>query len=284
MERYVFQPCEKKDIEAMFLKLPLLPFVFKPPRDDIKEECLYGLIPDGSRFYCCFLKYKNKQFCVFLNGRSKALVFGFRIQKLLLILKNPIIIFGTKFTFKKRQMFCCEHVLGEPEKRLMLLKVYLKAISYLGSADTIYFSCPIFLTNVETVKHMLTKRLIPYKTKFVEIHECGQKKISLIGYRKFIEKAKGRETRAFFVSPDIALPDTYYLFNKWDDHDYVDMMSIPDYKTSLYMNQLFGKKKSTLESLEESDDEEEQEKESVRKKIMVECYLLETTKRWTPII
>jgi hypothetical protein len=300
MERYLFPSNEKKDIESLFSKqLTNVSYLYK---NDLKYngDLLYALIPDGNRFYCCFLKYKNKQFCVFLNGKTKLLIFGFRIHKLLLSLKNPIVFFGTKCKFLKRQMFCCEHILAESEfvssieKRLTLLKIYLKMISHLGSQDTIFFSCPIFETNSETITHMLTKRLVPYKTKFVEVHinfkkekekEKINSKICLLGYRKFMEKVKGRETRAFYVVSDKKLPDTYYLYNKWDDRDYVDMLLIPDYKTSLYMNQLFGNKKSTLESLEESDDEKEEEKdEKEKKKILVECYLIESKKRWTPIL
>lgn len=296
MERYLFPANEIKDIELLFAKIPNVSFLFKS-NNDIKSssKTLYGLIPDGSRYFCCFLKYKNKQFCVFLNGRTKLLIFGFRIHKLLLSLKHPIVFFGTKCKFLKKQMFCCEHILAESkfvssiEKRLTLLKIYLKTVSHLGSEDTIFFSCPIFETNSETVTHMLTKKLVPYKTKFVEVHmnfkelnvdEEKNSKLCLLGYSKFMEKLKGRETRAFFVVSDKKLPDTYYLFNKWDDRDYVDMMLVPDYKTSLYMNQLFGNKKTTLESLEESDDEEEKSE----KKILVECYLLENKKRWTPIL
>jgi hypothetical protein len=298
MERYLFPANEKKDIEVLFAKIPSVSFLYK---NDIKygddTKLLYALIPDGNRYFCCFLKYKNKQFCVFLNGRTKLLIFGFRIHKLLLSLKNPIVFFGTKCKFLKKQMFCCEHILAESkfvssiEKRLTLLKVYLKTVSHLGNDETIFFSCPIFETNSETVTHMLTKKLVPYKTKFVEVHmnfkkssnvdEERNSKLCLFGYSKFMEKVKGRETRAFFVVADKKLPDTYYLYHKWDDRDYVDMLLIPDYKTSLYMNQLFGNKKTTLESLEESDDEDT---DTRKKKILVECFLIESKKRWTPIL
>ena len=105
----MFSKVEKTEIETLFSKkLYTIPYRFV--KDTECKEELYGLIPEGSRFYCLFVRHKGSQFCLFLNGLKRQLVFGFKLTKVL-TLTHPIVFFGTKCHFKGKQMFCCEHVL-----------------------------------------------------------------------------------------------------------------------------------------------------------------------------
>ena len=67
--------------------------------------------------------------------------------------------------------------------------------------------------------------------------------------------------------------------------------SIPDYKTSVFMNALFRniKENRSLDALEESDDEDEFENTNIdkfvdlTKKIKMKCIFNYKFKKWTPI-
>jgi len=216
MERYTFSPVEKIEIESLFSKkLYSLPYI----KDKTLPEpmpSVYALIPEGGRFYCIFFKYKGaSQLCIFLNAKTRALVFGFKLIKLLVSLKHPIVFLGTKCQYQKRQMFCCEHLLyldtfsySPLPKRLQLLFSYLKIVAPFGSNDTIQFSCPIFDTNEANIRHMLSKRLVPYRAKYVEIQS---NKLYLIQTKRFVEIKCLVERCHLSVRRDETFPDVYHI-------------------------------------------------------------------------
>jgi hypothetical protein len=71
------------------------------------------------------------------------------------------------------------------------------------------------------------------------------------------------------------------------ENKYVDVACIPDYKTSVFMNQLFRniKENSNLDLLEESDDEEEDENDFVYldRQYNMRCKYNKQFKKWIPI-
>ena len=106
------------------------------------------------------------------------------------------------------------------------------------------------------------------------------KQISTIQTKTFPKK------KIFTVKPDLQ-NDIYHLYQ---NGQYFDTAYIPDYKTSVMMNQLFRKIKENdnLDALEESDDEEEFENERedrfvyLDKVLEMECYLHSKFKKWVP--
>jgi hypothetical protein len=111
--------------------------------------------------------------------------------------------------------------------------------------------------------------------------------------KKYIEKSK---YKIFIVSADIQ-NDIYNLVdpNDLSNYDYTIsnklIASIPDYKTSVFMNTLFRniKENGSLDALEESDDEDEFENTNIdkfvdlTKKIKMKCVFNYKFKKWTPI-
>ena len=93
--------------------------------------------------------------------------------------------------------------------------------------------------------------------------------------------------KMFHVKPDLQ-NDIYHLY---EDGKYVDVAYIPDFKTSVMMNQLFRKIKENenLDALEESDDEEEFENEKedrfvyLDKVLEMKCYLHPKFRKWCPL-
>jgi hypothetical protein len=109
--------------------------------------------------------------------------------------------------------------------------------------------------------------------------------------KKYIEKSK---YKIFIVSADIQ-NDIYNLVdpNDLSNYDISNKLiaSIPDYKTSVFMNALFRniKENRSLDALEESDDEDEFENTNIdkfvdlTKKIKMKCIFNYKFKKWTPI-
>jgi hypothetical protein len=102
------------------------------------------------------------------------------------------------------------------------------------------------------------------------------------------EKSDIVTTIVFVIKPDIQ-NDIYHLYCLNDD--YYGIACIPDYKTSVMMNNLFRniKENHDLDKLEESDDEEEFENSNVDKFVFLdksfkmECKYNNKFKKWTPI-
>lgn len=109
-------------------------------------------------------------------------------------------------------------------------------------------------------------------------------------------KPQYKKRTVFEVMADYPF-DIYKLFafnnskNGGDKHVFVDVMYIPDYETSKFMNSIFRKIKENenLDYIEESDDEEEFENTNIDKyvdvvkKVNIECYFHFKFKRWIPI-
>ena len=105
-----------------------------------------------------------------------------------------------------------------------------------------------------------------------------------------------KKYKIFIVSADIQ-NDIYNLVdpNDLSNYDYTIsnklIASIPDYKTSVFMNALFRniKENRSLDALEESDDEDEFENTNIdkfvdlTKKIKMKCIFNYKFKKWTPI-
>jgi hypothetical protein len=103
-----------------------------------------------------------------------------------------------------------------------------------------------------------------------------------------------KKYKIFIVSADIQ-NDIYNLVDPDNSSSYTIanklIASIPDYKTSVFMNALFRniKENRSLDALEESDDEDEFENTNIdkfvdlTKKIKMKCIFNYKFKKWTPI-
>ena len=101
-----------------------------------------------------------------------------------------------------------------------------------------------------------------------------------------INKNNKQYKKRLIVKPDIQC-DVYHLYER---DTYIGIACIPDYKTSIWMNDLFRKIKENrnMDFLEESDDEEEFENVDVdkfvylNKQYYIECIFNYKFKKWIP--
>ena len=123
------------------------------------------------------------------------------------------------------------------------------------------------------------------------IYKPKDNQIDKLQDKTYSRKQTKRET-VFLVRPDIQ-NDIYYLFclNSQLQEEQYSIAHIPDYNTSVMMNNLFRiiKENKNLDALEESDDEEEFEKENIdkfvhlNKSYKMSCQFNYKFKKWTPI-
>ena len=123
----------------------------------------------------------------------------------------------------------------------------------------------------------------------------GPKPITISTTTIHFSLPKKQNTReiVFKIKPDIQ--NDIYLLHVFDTitntYKLVEFASIPDYKTSVFMNQLFRniKENSNLDKLEESDDEDEFEDSRTDKHVYLEreydmvCTFNYRFKKWCPI-
>jgi len=148
-------------------------------------------------------------------------------------------------------------------------------------------------TSVVTVsKHIPVENSKKYVEKS---NDCNNNKNNNISNNYNINN-NNKKYKIFIVSADIQ-NDIYNLVDP--DHDDSSnytisnklVASIPDYKTSVFMNTLFRniKENRSLDALEESDDEDEFENTNIdkfvdlTKKIKMKCIFNYKFKKWTPI-
>jgi hypothetical protein len=138
----------------------------------------------------------------------------------------------------------------------------------------------------------------PINTVSKHIIETGKKYVEKSNDSTTTNNNNNKKYKIFIVSADIqndiynlVEPDT--TVNDLSNYDISNKLiaSIPDYKTSVFMNTLFRniKENRSLDALEESDDEDEFENTNIdkfvdlTKKIKMKCVFNYKFKKWTPI-
>jgi hypothetical protein len=149
----------------------------------------------------------------------------------------------------------------------------------------------IHFTMLPTIQKMDAQ---PQQSQQQSLRPNAVSKPNVENNKKYIEKSK---YKIFIVSADIQ-NDIYNLLdpdavNDLSNYDISNKLiaSIPDYKTSVFMNALFRniKENRSLDALEESDDEDEFENTNIdkfvdlNKKIKMKCVFNYKFKKWTPI-
>jgi hypothetical protein len=123
---------------------------------------------------------------------------------------------------------------------------------------------------------------LPYKIKYIQFRNSqkqnGNHRFQL-PLQKYLDSVN--ETVSFLIKPDVKT-DIYHLYK---EDKYIDIAYIPDYKTSVMMNQIFRniKENNNLDLLEESDDEEEEPIVYLDRNFHMNCKYNKKFKKWVPI-
>ena len=255
------------------------------------ERLSYGTIVYGTLFY-----YLNQQFFsiedIFMDkGKSVYRTnWGTKLDMVAHLLKDDIkqlaftkyfIVFGLPIIAKSHEDFD-EQIKKSPPYPLAHVQ-YRKS-----DMDNNYFYC-----SIKEYNEFYQARADPYKTIKHEENIC-QNDLSLQTNTSVLPE-KPRETDIpfiknviFEIKPDIQ-NDIYHLYCANDE--YYGVASIPDYKTSIEMNNLFRriKENNDLDALEESDAEDEFENSredkfvDLEKSVKMICKYNRRFKKWYPV-
>ena len=256
---------------------------------------MFMIIPDGTKCFAWFTYINDKPTCLIMELSCDKNINN--IKHVNACFSNELsygtILYGTLFHYLDNRFFSIEDLFsykGEPiirenwqikmEKITNILKFDLKQMSYNNSF--VVFGLPVMCKTNEEMEYKIKN--VKYKINSIQYRLYNRTNNFLfITYDNYInqkptsirEKSTPQIREKTFVSqrdvvflikPDIQ-NDIYNLhcLNKHFKEEFHSIANIPDYNTSVMMNNLFRfiKENNNLDALEESDDEEEFENEDV---------------------
>lgn len=257
----------------------------------ITNACFSDELSYGTILYGTIFNYKSNNFFTiedifYLKGKSvENECWGHKFNIFINILKNDLKQISYNNTFLVFGLS-----LISSDRNDLMQKI--TNVSY--KIENIEFRSYNKINNFETIKY---SNFID--TNFVDFNKENLDKPIMqkpIMQKPIIKKPKSKNTvnnrMVFKIKPDIQF-DIYYLYclNERDEEEFYNIAHIPDYKTSVFMNNLFRniKENANLDALEESDDEEEFENDREDKYVYlkneynIECVYNYKFKKWVPI-
>jgi hypothetical protein len=265
-------------------------------------------IPEGIKYFAWFTTDNFINVCYLLEVTNNKIS---NIKQIKVNFDESLslgtIFYGTLFIHNGISCFCIEDIYYYKSKNYIHVS-YLTKLELLGKIMNseltqnilnntfTLFGLPIIHTDFSVLLQHI--QLLPYKIsnikyRFFNKNNC-RKIISMTYFKPGLKNVKQNITkdvikRAIFKITANIEPDIYNLFT--DNDEYFDKGFIPDYKTSVMMNNLFRKIKENdnIDAIEESDDEEEFENSNVDKFVYLEksykmnCDYNHKFKRWVPI-
>lgn len=202
---------------------------------------------------------------------------------------NGTVLYGTFFQHNNTSYFNIENIYYYKNKNVSkydwmkkfkvineLFLYYIKQISY-TSNDLVLINC---FTKKLPYDINTMKNQVPYDIFRIQYLSNSYNKLF---YKQEYEKNK---VEIFDIKASLN-HDEYDIYSK-DTKKYVNKLYVPDYKTSVYLNNIFRtiKENTNLDLLEESDDDEEFENISLdkfvdlQKSYRVKCIFDKNIKMW----
>lgn len=261
-----------------------------------KVHCdIVTAIPYGKKYYAWFSYYKNNHVCFFLEiGRNNDIT-NIEIHPVCFHknLAENTVFYGT---FIENRFFFIENVYYYKNKNISLYPYQkkLKLIQYIFENELkmisftnkdIIFGLPVMKQNFYDLISIIP--YLNYKIYCIQFRNINQ----VHGASNLVYKNTSANKAYFEVRPSIQ-NDIYelYCLDKGEKIFY-SYSVIPDYKTSVMMNEIFRKIKENinLDALEESDSEDEFENVNQDKFVninivkIMECSFNKIHKKWVPI-
>lgn len=258
----------------------------------------YRIIPKGKKGILWITEIETNPFVFFIPTHNNRLLFSSIRQynacfdKILTTGKGTI-LYGTNTQIKNTNYFCCENIysfINETVVRknwneklsilLDLLQEYTQQKHY-TKHDIIISTPPIY--KIQKGENILTNTYgLPYDLYSIQYLNKDYNSV-------YTKRFQHNDIKAnFLIRPDIQ-NDIYKAYDK--NNEMVGFLHIPDYKTSIMMNNIYRsiKENTNLDLLEESDDEDEFENiqpdkyVNLEKEHIFECLYNEKFNMWSPI-
>tara|TARA_B100001063_G_C16742862_1_gene545782 strand:- start:313 stop:1248 length:936 start_codon:yes stop_codon:yes gene_type:complete len=286
---------DKHDKQHVLQKFPKFELSYVKTIHNKVHSDIVVAIPYGKKYYAWFSYYKSNHVCFFLEiGRNNDIT-NIQIYPVCFHknLAENTVFYGT---FLENRFFFIENIyyyknknvsLYPYQKKLKLLQHIfeneLKIISFTNK--DIIFGLPIMKQNFYDLISIIP--YLNYKIYCIQFRNLNQ----VHGAFNLVYKNTTVSNAYFEVRPSIQ-NDIYelYCMDK-NEKQFYSYSVIPDYKTSVMMNEIFRKIKENvnLDALEESDSEDEFENVNEDKFVninivkIMECSFNKTHKKWVPL-
>ena len=273
-------------------------------------------VPEGKKCFAWFTTYNQNNVCFLLETVYNKQIINVSIcfTSFKDELAYGTILYGTTFKYDNNICFSTEDIFyfkGQSlekatfvHKLTILQSLFTNYISQVAISNKfVIFGMPIFAKKNEFNKLLNEIETLPYKIaslQFRYFNNFNNFNNSILVMKYFkpgsqyqsicSNKIKIKQS-IFKITPDIQ-NDIYFLHTYNNGiYEYYDTAYIPDYKTSVLMNNLFRniKENRNLALLEESDDEDEFENNKMDKFVQLDksfkmtCIFNNKFKKWVPI-
>jgi hypothetical protein len=262
----------------------------------------YQIIPKGIKCIVWYTYFETYNVCylLYLDNQCKKIS---RVEKTISCFSNALchgkgtILSGVLFHKKNTTLFATTdiHYYKGQELKHVNYNDKIRFIAHLLSSETKQkcFSqhqvviASVIITNTYEEAIQKSKQL-EYEVYCITFVSCSDNKVK--GFLKYkVDKIQNECQAIFNVQPQVRC-DMYNIYINQETEVY-GIASIPDYKTSVFMNTIFRniKENKNLDLLEESDDECEFEDRNENKHVDIGkivpmmCVYLPRFKKWKPI-
>lgn len=259
---------------------------------------IYVVIPKGRKYLLWFTYYKNNNVCFLMELTGRRLIFkslefvsvSFRDE-----LSFGTILYGTLINYEKTRFFTVENIYFYKGKDIskQLFSEKLLTITHLfkNNVKSICFGKNGLSLGVPVIKTTFQEAVdstetLPYQTYCIQSRLVN----THANFLNFVHE-QAEKNMVFQIRADVQ-NDIYNLYcYKNGDFEFYDIAQIQNYKTSVFMNDIFRtiKENQNLDYLEESDDEDEFENISedkfvdLTKRVNMICSFNNKFNKWSPL-
>ena len=258
----------------------------------------YSIIPKGEKCIVWFREYKQKEYIYIYHldtrkGKIKYVdVIQNKYHEFLTTGKIGTILYGTFTQINNIQYFVSEDICYYKSismkakfytEKFKLIDSILKDINIqLARRNNIVFCKPFISKDLKYLKDQVL--VLKYPVYSIQYYKGPR---FLVNNQHIHSNNNVSQNKTFTIKADLQ-DDIYHLYQ---GNSNIGLACIPDYKTSIYMNNIFRKIKENidLDYLEESDDEEEFEDISLdkyvdlEKEVRFECKYHQKFRMWVPV-
>lgn len=261
------------------------------------DYCL--AIPQGRKCFLWFTYLNDKNVCLLVEkGRNFEISYiSIETCQYLPELSLGTIFYGSLIHYNTNKFFCCEDVIyykgyniynHDFKRKLTTLQIIFEQEinQNVYTKNEIVVALPIISNNKETIMEEI--KYLPYQVYHIQYRFNRNNHVINTLYN--INKTKSPRL-IFTVKPKVK-SDIYELYCFSNSRtQFHDIAFIPDYKTSVYMNNIFRniKENQNLDYLEESDDDDDFQNINEDKYVDMDkvaniiCEYNYRFKKWVPI-
>jgi len=265
---------------------------------------LYFIIPKGKKHLVWFTYIKDRKVCVFIEinpGSNKLMKKVYVVpQKFNKNIILGTIFYGTIINIDGKQLFSIENIHFykgkkiEDKNEIEKLNIINHILSHeikqiIIGKNGIGLGLPVITDNFED--SISIAKTLPYNIYSIQNRNLNNN-TNYFNSTLYKNTDGDNLKHIFSIQADLQ-NDIYNLYVKNNDNnlEIFDIAYIPDYKTSIMMNNLFRniKENNNLDALEESDDEEEFENihddkfVNLNRCVLMECTLNKKFNKYVPI-